>query len=70
MGQEPTYTAHNVGFRCAASAPGIIEDLKKKDPRYGNKDQASKSKRGPRIHRKSDMYNPSKTNNLLKKEEL
>ena len=71
MGQDPTYSAHNVGFRCAASSPDVIEDFKKKDPRYGKKDAVTETKRPRRVHRKSDMYDPTaKTNKLLKKEEL
>lgn len=51
MGQEPTYTAHNVGFRCAASAPQLVKKMKEKE-------QKATTKRPQRLHKFEEMAFP------------
>ncbi|XP_045161409.2 inactive C-alpha-formylglycine-generating enzyme 2-like [Mercenaria mercenaria] len=74
MGQEPTYSAHNVGFRCAASAPHLMEDLRRKNTKYDRTTPAPKRKRGPVLHRKPDLNKTTKRKadreKILRKEEL
>lgn len=71
MGQSPSYSAHNVGFRCAASAPHLVEK-QKRQKQFAKSTPAPKKRRGPVIHRRQDMYKPppDKTYKILRMEEL
>ena len=52
MGQEPTYTAYNVGFRCAASAPQLVKQMMREQEA---KAKATATKTVPHIHKHEDM---------------
>lgn len=63
IGKEPSYTAHNVGFRCAASAPQLAKKMKEKDPRL----KKPAGKRVPRLHKFEEMaLQPPKRNKKVK----
>ncbi|XP_052806736.1 inactive C-alpha-formylglycine-generating enzyme 2-like [Mya arenaria] len=69
MGQAPTYTAHNVGFRCAASAPHLVKRQRKLDPRYRKEPETTR--RPPKLHRVEEMAHPPPgRKNRQRKEEL
>ena len=70
MGQAPPYSAHNVGFRCAANAPHLVRKQREKDPRY--KKSMGTTKRPPKLHRRDEMANPPpiKNNKRQRKFEL
>lgn len=55
MGQSPDYTASNVGFRCARSAPEV--DPKRPKPGESKiKEEAKKKPKGPKIYRKPKPF--------------
>lgn len=73
VGQDPGYTAHNVGFRCAASAPHLVEQMRKNDPRFQVTSPAPSTRRPPKLHRlkdSSDELFPKKKWRLARREEL
>ena len=55
MGQEPHYTAYNVGFRCAASAPQLVKKMMKEREA---KEKATSTKHVPHQHRFEEMNFP------------
>lgn len=70
IGHMPKYTAHNVGFRCAASAPHLVSKMREK-----MKAAQSTTKRPPKLHRLEEMaYPPSQKptveRNIERAEEL
>ncbi|KAL4220824.1 Inactive C-alpha-formylglycine-proteinrating enzyme 2 [Mactra antiquata] len=53
MGMVPHYTAHNVGFRCAASAPHLVQKMRRSDPRFKPPAETS-TRRPPKLHKRRD----------------
>ncbi|XP_052254554.1 inactive C-alpha-formylglycine-generating enzyme 2-like [Dreissena polymorpha] len=66
MGQVPAYSAHNVGFRCAASAPHLVQRQRMTEQA---KETPTTTRRPPKIHRLEEMAFPPPRSNR-KKEEL
>ncbi|KAL3862007.1 hypothetical protein ACJMK2_008012 [Sinanodonta woodiana] len=56
MGQAPDYTAHNVGVRCAASAPHLVK--RPKQPQKQEEPKTFSTPRPPRLHKLSEMAFP------------
>jgi len=72
MGHVPTYSAHNIGFRCAASAPHLVQQQRQKDPRYKKQqEQKTTTRRPPKLHKLEEMAFPNqRKNRTRRKDEL
>ena len=55
MGQEPEYTAYNVGFRCAASAPQLVKKMMKEREA---REKATSTQEVPHQHKFGEMNFP------------